>query len=85
MLFQFIINSQNVLLDSDVNDLTVLVFRILFIIAAFLYMLFSIVVVRQISIMRSTLITEFSPLLQLIGLVHLLLSIAVLLFFIISL
>lgn len=53
------------------------VFKVLFIIAATLYVLFSFVVVRQISLMRQTVVTSLSTFLQLVGYVHLIASIIV--------
>lgn len=85
MLFQLILDTSNSFLTGDISNVTTLLFKVLFIVAAFLYMLFAIVVVRQISIMKSTLITSFSTLLTSVGLAHLLLSIGVLIFFIVSL
>ncbi|HEX7018249.1 MAG TPA: DUF5657 family protein [Patescibacteria group bacterium] len=58
------------------------VFKILFVVAAALYVMFAFVVTRQIHVMKSTLITTFSPIVQLIGYVHLAVSILVLLLFI---
>jgi hypothetical protein len=46
-------------------------FKLLFVILAFLYVLFSFVVIRQIEVMRMTLITSFSPLVRLLGFLHL--------------
>ena len=85
MVFQLLLNTSGNFLTGDMNDLTLLLFKVMFVVTAFLYVLFAIVVVRQISIMRSTLITSFSPLLTMVGLVHLLFSIGVLIFFIVSL
>ena len=85
MVFQLLLNTSGNFLTGDMNDLTLLLFKVMFVVTAFLYVLFAIVVVRQISIMRSTLITSFSPLLTTVGLVHLLFSIGVLIFFIVSL
>lgn len=58
------------------------VFKILFIVAALLYVLFAFVVTRQIHVMRTTLITSFSPVVQLLGYLHLAAAVGVLLFFI---
>lgn len=85
MLFQLLLDSSDTLFVSDLGSLTSIVFKILFILGAFLYVLFSIVVVRQISIMRSTLVTDYSAILTTLGYIHLLLSIGVLWFFVISL
>lgn len=45
-------------------------FKLLFVLLAFLYFLFSFVVTRQIKVMRSTLITSFSPIITTIGYIH---------------
>lgn len=58
------------------------VFKILFIVAAALYVLFAFVVTRQIHVMKNTLITTFSSMIQLLGYLHLALAVAVLIFFI---
>jgi hypothetical protein len=55
--------------------------KFLFIIGALLYVAFSFVVVRQITLMRQTIITSLSPLLQILGYVHLLFAIGVVLLF----
>lgn len=60
-------------------------FKILFIIGAVLYVIFSFVVVRQITIMRQTVMTGFSPVVQLAGYLHMLLAVVALLLFIILL
>lgn len=85
MFYQLLFQNSNNFLSADLQDITTLLFKILFLIAAFLYFLFSIVVIRQISTMRSTLITEFSPILTTISYLHLAASLAVLFFFVISL
>lgn len=67
------------------HSLFLLLFKILFVLAAFLYVLFSFVVIRQISLMRKTLITPFSPVLSILGWLHSVIAIIVLLVFIIIL
>ncbi|MBU0578545.1 hypothetical protein KKE34_03335 [Patescibacteria group bacterium] len=69
-------------------DLTELFFsflKVLFEIAGVLYLIFSVVVIRQIHIMQKSLVTSFSKQLKLIGFIHIGLAILVLLFFIVSL
>lgn len=56
--------------------------RILLLVAALLYILFAIMVTRQISLMRATIATDFSPVLRLIGIFHLIFAVAVFLLFI---
>ena len=57
------------------------VFSFLFIITSFLHIGFAFVVTRQIKIMRSTVMTSFSPVLQFLGYAHFALSIAIFIFF----
>lgn len=59
--------------------------KILFVLGGALYIVFAFVVVRQISLMRQTLITSFSTIIQLIGYVHLIFSILVLFYFLLFL
>ena len=56
--------------------LILLLLKILFVLGAFLYLVFAFVVVRQIQVMKGTVMTPFSPIVQLIGLVHLLIAFA---------
>lgn len=56
--------------------------RLLLFIAALLYILFAIMVTRQINLMRNTIATDFSPVLRLIGAFHLVFALAVFLLFI---
>lgn len=60
-------------------------FKLLLVLTALLYVGFAFVVTRQIKIMRTTLITTFSPWLRVLGYAHLLLAIFILAFFIIIL
>jgi len=60
-------------------------FRFLFITVAVLYVAFAFVVTRQIKIMRTTLITSFSPLVRVLGYAHLLLAVGVLVIFLLVL
>jgi hypothetical protein len=46
-------------------------FQIMFVVAAVLYLIFSLLVIRQIDLMKKTLITPFSPVITAIGLIHL--------------
>lgn len=78
MLFSF---SQSALDGSLLLSL----FQFLFIIVAILYIAFAFVVTRQIKIMRTTLITSFSPLVRVIGYAHLLIAVGVLVLFLLIL
>lgn len=44
-------------------------FKFMFVVAAVLYLIFSLLVLRQIDLMKKTLITPFSPVITAIGLV----------------
>ncbi len=65
--------------------LFVLLFKLLFVIAAGLYLAFAFVVTRQISVMKNTLITTFSPTITTIGYAHLILALVVFVSFILFL
>ncbi len=45
--------------------------KVLYVLAAFLYFLFALVMVRQVRIMGDTLVTGFSPVLRIFALAHL--------------
>lgn len=70
---------------SDLSSFLFLGVKVLFIIGALLYVAFAFVVTRQIQVMRSTVITPFSPLVQLLGFAHLIVAFLVLLIFIVVL
>ncbi len=59
--------------------------KALFILGAMIYLIFAFVVTRQIHVMRSTVITPQSGLMQLLGLLHLILAFGVLILFIVTL
>ena len=63
------------------GSLLLLTFKFFFIVSAALYCLFAVVVIRQIVVMKNTLLTSFSPILQIAGYMHLALAIFVLLLF----
>lgn len=86
-LFQILLapeTSTPIFPDSTMS-LFYLVLKIMFIIGALIYLIFSFVVVRQIHIMRSTLITPFSSFVQIIGYIHLLIALGALLLLIVIL
>jgi hypothetical protein len=56
--------------------------KALFILGAMIYLIFAFVVTRQIHVMRSTVTTPQSGLMQLLGILHLLLAFGVLILFI---
>lgn len=59
--------------------------KIMFIIAGLLYVIFSVIIIRQIRTMQRSLVTSFSKTMQIIGYLHLILSILALLFFVLGL
>ena len=71
--------------NYDENALLIGVFKLLFILVAAFYVLFAVIVVRQVQIMKNTLITPVSPILLVLSILHLLLAIGVLLLFIVIL
>ena len=64
-----------------INQSLISLFHFLFVAAGILYVIFSLLVVRQIDLMNKTLITKFSPIATMLGLLHLGASIMMLWFF----
>lgn len=62
-----------------INDLLLGGVRILFYLGFLFYIIFAFVALRQIELMRKTVITSFSPIVLLIGFVHLLIAFGALL------
>lgn len=76
----------NTIFDSlDLNSAVLGIFKIFFVIASLLYIIFAIVVVRQISVMKKTLITSFSPVITVLGFIHLIFAIVMSLFYLVIL
>ncbi len=71
--------------NLQIDKLLQALFQDFFIIGGAIYVIFSVVVIRQIAVMKRTLITSFSPVIRILGYVHLVLSILVLLFYIVIL
>lgn len=70
----------------EINQVNILegIFKVLFILSVVFYIVFAVIVIRQVQIMKNTLITPISPLIMFFSVVHLLLAAGVLfLFFII--
>jgi hypothetical protein len=67
------------------GDAVVGFFKLLFVVLALLYAVFAFVVTRQIKVMRTTLITSFSPLVKVIGYAHLGVALFVLMAFVLFL
>ena len=81
-LFQLTFGLNNpVTTSGDINTIALLLTKILFVLGAFLYVLFAVVVTRQIHIMKSTVRTPFSPVVQALGYLHLAFAIMVLILF----
>lgn len=67
------------------NELLLGVFKFFLVVCGLLYMIFSFVILRQIKIMRGTLITPFSPIIRTLGIIHLILAGGVLVLFVVVL
>ena len=59
--------------------------KLLFVVSFALYVAFAFVMTRQITIMRKTIITDFSPMFTIVGYIHLLAAILIFFFFLIAL
>lgn len=68
-------------IPTDLNGFAIGFTKMLFLMGAVLYIVFSFIVVRQIHLMKSTVQTEFSGLVQILGYVHLAFAIIVALVF----
>ena len=66
--------------NLNVDTAVFSIVKILFLLGFFLYILFAFLAVRQIEEMRRTVITPLSPIIQVVGYVHLLLAIGAFLF-----
>lgn len=62
----------NLVNQAAISDAMLLGVKVAFLIGVFVYFIFSVLIVRQIMVMKNTLITSFSPILQTIGYIHLL-------------
>lgn len=68
-----------------ISDAVFSLIRILFLILAALYFIFSLFVIRQINLMTETLMTEAGTILRVFGFFHTLLALGVLIFFVLNL
>jgi len=71
---------------SQINNVGIesslmILIKLFFIVGGIMYLIFSLVVVRQIALMKKTLMTPLSPLVTLLGYIHLALSVFALFFF----
>lgn len=48
--------------------------KFIFVVGAFFYLIYTFIVFRQVQVMKKTLITSFSPMINLLGLINLLLA-----------
>lgn len=87
MFFQapFALDTTFGLFPVDAQNIILLLVKLLLIVGSLLYLIFAFVVVRQVQVMRSTVLTPLSNVVQILGLVHLLFAVGVLLFFILVL
>lgn len=69
----------------DENALLIGVFKLLFILVSFFYVMFAVIVVRQVQIMKNTLITPISPVLLILSILHLIISVIIFALFILVL
>lgn len=72
----------NTLLNLNLDSALVLLFKLLFIAGGLLYLVFSLVAHRQITIMKKTLTTPLSPIVTVLGIAHLAMTFFTLAFFI---
>lgn len=66
----------------EISDLVIFLFGLGLIFFAILYFLFSLIVIRQIFLMTDTLITQVSPILRVLSIIHALVALGVVVFFI---
>ena len=71
-----------ILKPDNLNDLILTLFQDFFILGGIFYIIFAVIVIRQIIVMKKTLITTFNPIILTLGYIHLGLAVAVLLFYI---
>ncbi len=71
--------------DIDFQKIQLFIEKLLFLTGSLLYLVFAVVVVRQINIMEKTIMTDFSPVITLLGLMHLAFTISVFIGFLIFL
>lgn len=75
------LNGQLIVDETAIIDF---VFKLLFMLSVIFYIVFAVIVIRQVQIMKNTLITPVSPLLMLLSILHLIAALLILgLFFVI--
>lgn len=61
---------QNAVTPDTINGLALMGLKGLFLLGVLIYFIFSILIIRQIQVMKNTLITPFAPIIQTLGLLH---------------
>lgn len=77
--------TQLILNGLTMDSALMLVLKLFFIVGGLLYFVFSLVVVRQIAVMKKTLITPLSPTVTAIGYIHLIATVISITFFLLIL
>ncbi len=70
---------------SEYQNLLPILLKVVFVVGAIFYLIYSFVVFRQVKVMKKTLITNFSPIISLLSLVNLLLALVLLVGFLLFL
>lgn len=73
-----------VITQSEIFSLVWFVVAVLMGILFFLYFIFSLIVVRQVRLMTDTLITQISPVLRALSVIHAIIALGILVFYLIS-
>jgi hypothetical protein len=81
MLQALMIPEQELAAGFTFQSLLLGTFKVMFMILAFLYVAFAVIVIRQIKLMKSTVVTSLSPALVNVGFANLITAIAVLILF----
>jgi hypothetical protein len=83
MLLQtpFLTNDGVGMIPLDTQLLVLLFVKLLLLLGALAYLVFAFVVVRQVQVMRSTLVTPLANVIQIFGFLHLLFALGVLILF----
>lgn len=82
MLLQFgLVLGESNLAAASLDAALLIFLKILFVIAGLIYVAFGVIVIRQVVVMKNTLHTTYSPIIQLLGWLHLALALLVLAFF----
>lgn len=86
MLFQTLLSPETAsVLKIDEVAIVDGVFKTLFLLSVIFYVIFAVIVIRQVQIMKNTLITPVSPALLFVSVVHLLVAVGIFFFFLVLL